>query len=152
MTDIASIKASIKQTEDVRSAARKTISLELIKEIWSNYSEHNPSKSVQSALNLAILNLERKTISIKVPTIVSKEMILQESNLIDKLREDLGMTDLIFEIDVDKSLFPDFEDTKPVQLLTQKEKYMLMLEKKPESRIFYQKTRTKIRYRNIKNG
>ena len=96
--------------------------MELIKEIWSNYSEHNPSKSVQSALNLAILNLERKTISIKVPTIVSKEMILQESNLIDKLREDL-------EIDVDKSLFPDFEDTKPVQLLTQKEKYMLMLEK-----------------------
>ncbi|MFZ1524175.1 MAG: DNA polymerase III subunit gamma/tau [Saprospiraceae bacterium] len=129
MTDIASIKESIKQTEEVRSAARKTISLELIKEIWSNYSEHNPSKSVQSALNLAILNLERKTISIKVPTIVSKEMILQESNLIDKLREDLGMTDLIFEIDVDKSLFPDFEDTKPVQLLTQKEKYMLMLEK-----------------------
>ena len=129
MTDIASIKASIKQTEDVRSAARKTISLELIKEIWSNYSEHNPSKSVQSALNLAILNLEGKTISIKVPTIVSKEMILQESNLIDKLREDLGMTDLIFEIDVDKSLFPDFEDTKPVQLLTQKEKYMLMLKK-----------------------
>ena len=129
MTDIASIKASIKQTEEVRSAARKTISLELIKEIWSNYSEHNPSKSVQSALNLAILNLDGKTISIKVPTIVSKEMILQESNLIDKLREDLGMTDLTFEIDVDKTLFPDFEDTKPVQLLTQKERYILMLEK-----------------------
>jgi DNA polymerase-3 subunit gamma/tau len=129
ITDLASIKASIKQTEEARSTARKSISIELIKEIWTNYSEHNPSKSVQSALNLAMLHLEGKTIYIKVPTLVSKEMILQESNLIDKLREDLGLSDLVFDIEVDKTLFPDFEDNKPTQLLTQKEKYILMLEK-----------------------
>lgn len=139
MTDLASIKASIQQTEEARTAARKSISIERVKEIWNNHSAHNPSKSVQSALNLAIINLEGKTISIKVPTIVSKEMILQETILIDTLREELGMSDLTFDIEIDKTLFPDFEEAKPVQLMTQKEKYIMMLEKNPSLGSFTKK-------------
>lgn len=144
MTDIASIKANIKQSEIEKAEARKSISLELINEIWSSYSKHNPSKSVQTALNLAILSLEGKTISAKVPTLVTKEMILQESTLIEKLREDLGMSDLKFNIEVDKALFPDFEDTKPIQLMSQKEKYIMMLEKKPSLGSFTKKLGLKL--------
>ncbi len=101
--------------------------------------EYNPSKSVQSALNLAVLNLSGQTISGKVPTQVSKDMILQETALLDKLRNELGISNLIFEIEVDKSLFPDFEDNKPVQAMTQREKYLLMLEKNPSLGSFTKK-------------
>lgn len=139
ISDINAIRESIKKDELSKAEARKNISIELVKEIWNKYKEYNPSKSVQSALKLAVLNLSGKTISGKVPTQVSKDMILQESPLLDKLRNDLGISDLIFEIEVDKSLFPDFEETKPIQAMTQREKYLAMLEKNPSLGSFTKK-------------
>lgn len=139
MSDINAIRESIKKEEQTKAEARKNISIELVKEIWQKYSEYNPSKSVQSALNLAVLSLSGQTISGKVPTQVSKDMILQETALLDKLRNELGISNLIFEIEVDKSLFPDFEDNKPVQAMTQREKYLLMLEKNPSLGSFTKK-------------
>lgn len=139
MSDINAIRESIKKDEQTKAEARKNISIELVKEIWHKYTEYNPSKSVQSALNLAVLNLSGQTISGKVPTQVSKDMILQETALLDKLRNELGISNLIFEIEVDKSLFPDFEDNKPVQAMTQREKYLLMLEKNPSLGSFTKK-------------
>jgi DNA polymerase-3 subunit gamma/tau len=139
ISDINAIRESIKKDEISKAEARKNISIELVKEIWNKYTEYNPSKSVQSALKLAVLNLSGKTISGKVPTQVSKDMILQESPLLDKLRNDLGISDLIFEIEVDKSLFPDFEETKPIQAMTQREKYLAMLEKNPSLGSFTKK-------------
>ena len=139
MSDINAIRESIKKDEQTKAEARKNISIELVKEIWQKYSEYNPSKSVQSALNLAVLSLSGQTISGKVPTQVSKDMILQETALLDKLRNELGISNLIFEIEVDKSLFPDFEDNKPVQAMTQREKYLLMLEKNPSLGSFTKK-------------
>jgi len=139
MSDINAIRESIKKEEQTKAEARKNISIELVKEIWQKYSEYNPSKSVQSALNLAVLSLSGQTISGKVPTQVSKDMILQETALLAKLRNELGISNLIFEIEVDKSLFPDFEDNKPVQAMTQREKYLLMLEKNPSLGSFTKK-------------
>nr|HMU02611.1 hypothetical protein [Saprospiraceae bacterium] len=118
---------------------RKNLNIDQVNEIWRNYSEHNPSKSVQSALNLAKLSLEEKTISAIVPTQVSKDMIIQEVNLLDKLRDELGAHDLIFDITVDRSLFPDFEESKPIQAMTQRERYMVMLEKNPDLGSFTKK-------------
>jgi len=138
-SDINAIRESIKKDEQTKAEARKNISIELVKEIWNKYTEYIPSKSVQSALNLAVLNLSGQTISGKVPTQVSKDMILQETTLLDKLRNELGISDLIFEIEVDKSFFPDFEETKPIQAMTQREKYLLMLEKNPSLGSFTKK-------------
>ncbi|MFZ1749430.1 MAG: DNA polymerase III subunit gamma/tau [Saprospiraceae bacterium] len=139
MTDIDAIRQSIIDDEKMKAKARKNISIEQVKEIWESHAEHNPSKSVQSALHIAIIHLEEKVISAKVPTQVSKDLILQESILWDKLRNQLGMSDLVFDIEIDKSLFPDFEDNKPVQAMTQRERYILMLEKNPTLGSFTQK-------------
>ncbi|MBK8517966.1 MAG: DNA polymerase III subunit gamma/tau [Saprospiraceae bacterium] len=144
ISDIESIKATIKKAEEAKAETRKNISLELVHEIWKTYSDHNPSKSVQSALNLAILTLNNNTIFIKIPTQVSKEMIMQESSLLEKLREELGINDLKIEIEIDKSLFPDFEEAKPVLLMSQKEKYLLMLEKNPGLGAFTKKLGLKL--------
>lgn len=139
MANIDAIRQSIIQSEQTKAEARKNVSIEGVKEIWDNYLEHNPSKSVQSALKLAILDLKDKTISAKVPTQVSRDMILQENDLLDRLRNELGISDLIFNVEIDKSLFPDFEESKPIQSMTQKEKYIVMLEKNPSLGSFTKK-------------
>jgi DNA polymerase-3 subunit gamma/tau len=139
MTNIDAIRESIKLAEQTKAEARKNISLDGVKEIWSDYTDNNQSKSVQSALKLAILGLEEKVISAKVPTQVSRDMILQETVLLDRLRNELGVSDLVFDIQIDKSLFPDFEESKPVQSMTQREKYIVMLEKNPSLGSFTKK-------------
>lgn len=139
LSGIEAIRDSIRQAEASKAEARKNLNIEQVIEIWKNYSEFNPSKSVQSALNLAKLSLNEKTISAVVPTQVSKDMIIQEVNLLDKLRDELGAHDLIFDILVDKSQFPDFEESKPVQAMTQRERYMVMLEKNPDLGSFTKK-------------
>lgn len=139
MTNIDAIRESIKLAEKTKAEARKNISLDGVKEIWSDYTDNNQSKSVQSALKLAILGLEEKVISAKVPTQVSRDMILQETVLLDRLRNELGVSDLVFDIQIDKSLFPDFEESKPVQSMTQREKYIVMLEKNPSLGSFTKK-------------
>jgi DNA polymerase-3 subunit gamma/tau len=132
ISSIHALRESIKITEASKAESRKNLNLQQVTEIWTEHTENNSSMSVKSALNLAKLNLDNKTIQVIVPTQVSKDMILQESILLEKLREDLGAHDLIFEITVDKSLFPEFEDDKPVQLMTQRERYVAMLEKNPK--------------------
>lgn len=139
LSNIDAIRASIKKDEDFKAEARKNISLDGVKEIWNHHTEHNPSVSVQSALKLAILDFKEKTVFAKVPTQVSKDMILQESVLLDRLRDELGVHDLVFDIEVDKSLFPDFDDVKPVQSMTQKERYIHMLEKNQSLGVFTKK-------------
>ncbi len=144
LNNIEAIRASIKKDEHFKSEARKNISLEGVKDIWNNHTEHNPSVSVQSALKLAILDFKEKTVFAKVPTQVSKDMILQETILLARLRDELGVHDLVFDIEVNKSLFPDFDDTKPVQVMTQKERYIYMLEKNQSLGVFTQKFGLKI--------
>lgn len=138
MVNIDAIRANIKQNEASLAAARKNLNIDQVHGLWQEYSNKNPSKSIQSALNLAILSLQDNKLSVTVPTQIAKDMILQENALLDMLRIELGTNDLIFDIIVDKSLFPDFDEAKPVQAMTQREKYVVMLEKNPSLGLFTQ--------------
>jgi hypothetical protein len=129
--NLANIRESILQNEATIAENRKSLTVDKLKEIWTTYKENQSSKSVQSALHHVILSLESKTLGIIVPNQLSKDMILQESNLIDRLRIEGGEMSLLLNIVIDKSMFPELEDQKPVQTLTQKDKYMQYLELNP---------------------
>lgn len=131
-SNIEDLKAKIRKTEETRSEARKTVTKESIVQIWEEYIEYNNSKSTQAALKLVELDYGNETVFVKVPAQITKDIILQESNLIEKLRNDTGLNNLIVDITIDKSIFPDYEDNIPVQALSQRERYNLLLEKKPE--------------------
>ena len=139
ISSIDAIRQSIKQAEQTKAEARKNVSLEGIQNIWDNYTEHNPSKSVQSALKLAVLGFDDKTIKVFVPAQITKDMILQEKDLMDRLRLELGIADLVLNVEINKSLFPEMEEAKPVQIMTQREKYAFMLEKNPHLGSFTKK-------------
>ena len=52
--------------------------------------------------------------------------------------------DLVFDIQVDKEKFPDFEENKPMQLLTQKERFLFLLNKNPNLEVFVRKMSLKL--------
>ncbi len=139
ISSIDAIRQSIKQAVQTKAEARKNVSLEGIQNIWDNYTEHNPSKSVQSALKLAVLGFDDKTIKVFVPAQITKDMILQEKDLMDRLRLELGIADLVLNVEINKSIFPEMEEAKPVQIMTQREKYAFMLEKNPHLGSFTKK-------------
>lgn len=128
-----SMMATLEAEDKALHAAKENFGMEGIKEIWADYTEHNPSPSVQSALNRALLKLQgEKILEITVPTALTGDMILNEGQLMDRIRNDLGVTSLSFEINVDAEAFPDFEEVKSTTNLKPREKYQLLLEKKPE--------------------
>ena len=129
--NLESIKKSIVEKEISKAESRKQLTIESITEIWNSYADNNPSNNIRTALKLAKLSLDYKKILAEVPTTVTRDMIIQESGLAEVLREEMGVADLIIDAAVNKEAFPDYEEQKPLQALTQREKYMLMLEKNP---------------------
>lgn len=137
--NLDAIRQSILKAEELKASNKKNTTVEDIKKNWAEYTANNPSMSVKSALQLAILDYKDHQVSIKVPTQVSKDMILQETHLFEVIRNEVGVDDLVFDIEVDKMLFPDFEDNKPIVLKSQKERYLHMLEKNQSLGIFTKK-------------
>lgn len=128
-SNVESIRKKILEEEAQKAGFRKNLSVETIQKIWKDYQENNPSKSVQLALKNSDIHLEQTTAVIYVPNSVSRDLILQENNLVDRLRSELGTPELALDIRIDKVRFPEIEEIKPQKALTQKEKYLSMAEK-----------------------
>jgi hypothetical protein len=111
--------------------AQSKINLESITAIWDEYRANNTSTSTKSAMGQAILDFMDKKIMIKVPTAATKNIILQETPLIEQLRDSFGMTDLIMEITIDLTHFPEYEETRSVGIKSQKEVFEDFVQKNP---------------------
>ena len=125
--------ASITAEEEAISKAKERFGIEAINEIWAEYTVHNPSPSVQSALKRTSLALDGdEKLIITVPAAITGEIVINELPLQERIRTELGATQLTYHINVDPEAFPDFEQTRPATSLKPREKYQLILEKKPE--------------------
>ncbi len=111
--------------------AQSKINLESITAIWDEYRANNTSTSTKSAMGQAILDFMEKKIMIKVPTAATKNIILQETPLMEQLRDSFGMTDLMMEITIDLTHFPEYEETKSVAIKSQKEVFEDFVQKNP---------------------
>ncbi|MFZ1704049.1 MAG: DNA polymerase III subunit gamma/tau [Saprospiraceae bacterium] len=143
-TNIDSIRKKILEEESIKAHSRKNLNVDALKSIWIDYMENNPSMSVQLALRNTDIHLENTSLKVYVPNSVSMDLILQESSLIDRLRIELGTPELALLIEIDKTRFPDFEDVKPQLILTQREKYQMMLDKNENLTEFVQKLGLKL--------
>ena len=123
----ARVAAEAKQ----KMQAQSKINLESITAIWNEYRANNTSTSTKSAMGQAILDFMEKKIMIKVPTAATKNIILQETPLMEQLRDSFGMTDLMMEINIDLTHFPEYEETKSVVIKSQKEVFEDFVQKNP---------------------
>ena len=127
--NVDAIRQKIMEDDAKKADSRKNLHVDAIKKIWIEYTQNNPSMSVQLALKNTDIHLEKTTVRVFVPNNVSRDLILQEGHLIDKLREDLGTPELALQIEVDKLRFPEIEEIKANATLTQREKFQMMTEK-----------------------
>jgi hypothetical protein len=107
------------------------INIDAIKSVWEDYRGNNNSTSTKSAMGQSILDFKDKIIIIKVPSAATKNIILQETPLMERLREEFGMTDLTMDIEIDLSYFPEYEETKTVVIRSQKELLEEFVKKNP---------------------
>lgn len=126
LSSLDAIMNMVKAEEQAKKEARKAMSIELVEKIWMDYFEENESASVKVAMKNSFRSLLGRTITVLVGSENGRNIILQEDGLKDQLREQLGAEDLILDVIVDKSLFPDVEQEKPKTLYNNREKYELM--------------------------
>lgn len=131
LSSLDSIMNMVKAEEEAKKQARKAMSIELVDKIWIDYFEENDSASVKVAMKNSFRSLAGRTITVKVGSENGRNIILQEDRLKDLLREQLGAEDLILDVLVDKSLFPEVKQEKPKTLYNNREKYELMNNKNP---------------------
>ena len=130
-TRIEDLRARVTAEAKEKLKAQSKISLEAIKEIWEDYRNNNNSTSTKSAMSLTIMHFSDKTINIKVPSAATKNIILQETALMDRLRHEFGMTDLLMDIHIDVSCFPEYEETKTEVIKSQRETLEDLIQKNP---------------------
>lgn len=131
LSSTADLLKQVHEIERQQAELKKNLNLDTIQRIWKAYLDSNESKNVETALKQAIMAFEGKELTLTVPSMFSKDIIQQETDLLDQLREETGTPSLVLRINVDKEQFPDYEETKPKKMLTNAEKYSLLREKNP---------------------
>ncbi len=108
------------------------ISIEAIEKVWKKYADTHTSKSSQTALNNVKIALDGIKIKVSTPTIYVKDVVMQEINLMEEIRNFFHKEDLILSVEVEKEKFPEYEDVSAIKVkLSNKEVYKSMLQKNP---------------------
>ena len=81
-------------------------------------------------MNAALTRIEQNTIVVTVGTTLAKEIILQEKEIIQHIRNYFKKLDLMIEIEIDTSLAPELKPAK-AKPLSAKEKYDKLVSENP---------------------
>jgi len=131
------------RTEQIKhqEAVSKVISIDDVQNSWNNYMEMQQSPTVRAVMEKTELMVKNNTIVGMVASTVSKNVILQENALIEKLREDLGVNRLSISIEIDPSQVSDAP-----KILTTKEKFEYFCSANPLFEEFQEKFGLKINH------
>lgn len=103
------------------------MTLQVIKE----YALTVDSKTLQQTLNIVQVEIKDEQIYIFTPTVIAKETVQQQDNLMSKLREVFLRPSLSVHVLRDEERFPNYSAPKVQKPMTDKEKYILMVQKNP---------------------
>lgn len=126
-----SILNEVIKEEKSKPVAEVALDVDSIQEIWGEYTTEVSSQSTKSVLNKAMLSLHGRKLVVKVPTNISRDMILHEKSLFELIREKVLVADLEVEVEVDADLFPEEMLEKPKKLMNEKEKHAFLVERNP---------------------
>ena len=130
LLSLSTLEQSIKE-EDRSNKESKPLTIENIKNAWDTYVENHNSQSVRAVLSTTQVRIENNMIVATVGTTLSKEIILQEKEIIQHIRNDLNIQSLMIEIEIDTSLAPESRPVK-ARPMTAKEKYDKLVSINPE--------------------
>ncbi|MDX1476979.1 MAG: DNA polymerase III subunit gamma/tau [Saprospiraceae bacterium] len=127
---LSHLRSQIEASE--REARENSLDLteENLTKWWTDFRDTIESPSVRTTFNQAQLRLDDGRVVIEVGSQLAKTRILEELDLMPRLRECFHMPTL--EVDFNVNLSEELvEAQKPKKLLTNKEKYELLCQKNP---------------------
>ncbi len=128
----------MKEVEEEKKNKTQPIDLDFdnILKTVDEYKKNVKSQIVVNALNEILFEEENKGLKIFVPTDLSKEILSQERDLINLLREIHYNPTLDIEMVVDLKRFPEHKEIERKKILSTKEKYEILVKKNPEIQDF----------------
>ena len=130
-TDINKLLSDIKTEEDAKLKESLELNEDNIVKVWMEYKDKLGSSALKTSLELVELELSENQISAYIPSMISKEYILQEKSLVETIRSRFNNQDIILNIVVETSRFPDFKTAQRKKVLGDKEKLALMETENP---------------------
>ena len=115
-----------------------------IKALWEQYKNDVTSPSTKVTLENVKIELIGEAIKLTVPSSVSKEEMIQETDLFHQIRRAFNNNDLDIAIEIDRMAFPELEEINSTKIYTLKEKYDHLMNKKPEVEYLVKKLKLKI--------
>ncbi len=144
---IGSVEDLVNETKkelSEKSSKKLELDLKTAESVWKEHKKTLKSPSSKNILDNVKIKIIGDSIKIIVPNSVSKEEISQESGLYKKIREKFNNNDLIINIDVDRSVFPELQEKQGKKIYTMKEKYDHLVEKNPDLDYLINKLKLKI--------
>jgi len=120
---------SVDEEEAINSQKECLLNLESMTLLWHRYADETTSPSLKSVMLSARLECLDQTVKVFVGSSLGRNMLLQETLITERIRNDLHVKDLNFEVILDPDLATEQEaTTKP---RTDKEKYEFLVNKNP---------------------
>ena len=123
LVDLSDLEEELDNEDNELVEDQKEISLEAFQEVWNDYAKNIKSPSVRTTIVNAEFELKDETIRVTVGSTMAKEMVQQEAELMQFIRDQLGKQDLVMEVLIDPDKLPDEAKVKPKKLFSTKEKY-----------------------------
>jgi len=122
-TNIEEIVADINEKEKAIEAINTVYDEATIMQVINTWKETTNSPTLKAALNICKVVLTEDTISVLTPSEIFKDLIKQETGMIEEIYNLYPKMDLKYQFRVDKSAFPDYEPPKKLKLFSTIEKY-----------------------------
>jgi DNA polymerase-3 subunit gamma/tau len=123
------IVEQVKAETQLQNGLKTTFTIEEITEFWKAYALESVSNSVRSVMELARLEMGDSVLRAYIGSNFGKNILLQETAIIDKMRAELNLPRLAFDVVID----PDMAQDEPQQSRPQtaQEKYDFLVQINP---------------------
>jgi DNA polymerase III subunit gamma/tau len=129
LKDTNELVKKVEEEAQVEAGRENLLNHENIMKVWHQYAEISSSPSLKTCMESALVSYASNHIQIIVGSSVARNLIIQESGLIEKIREDLHAKDVTLEVQVDGARNSETEQT--VKPRTTQEKYEHLVNKNP---------------------
>jgi DNA replication initiation complex subunit (GINS family) len=135
-----SIKKKLASEEKKISENLLDFNEDTVKQFWEKTISEQSSNSLISYMRLAKLSITDQSILVSVGSILAKEAIRSELDIIDKLKNSFKDNQIKLIVEIDPELSTREEISKPKQLYSAKEKWDLLIAVNPIVRGIKNKT------------
>jgi len=130
--DLNALSENIKKEEEAQRAINNPFSEAHIQGEIEKYKQDANSNTLKACLEYVKIQIEEDLIIFKTPLEIYKEMLRNESLLLEQVRNQYPLRELKMKFEVDLAAFPGYIPPQKKEILSITEKYQKLLNKNPD--------------------